>query len=441
MKKKILFILWALLFSLNFSLAQDTAQLILFYGETCAHCKAEEWYLQGLKDEYDFEVIGYEVYYHEENLQKMQEYADKFWTTFNGVPVIIMWDDYFLWASYNKTVALLEKYATKKEKSECQPENNEEIQNTNPIVDCTSGNITNSWSITNTWNTAIDTTTWSVIETWSMGENWDVIEILNLVNSWNVAETWNIIDNENENQTTKIFWKEISLEKAGPVLFWVILWLADWINPCMFWVLIFLLTYLISIWSRKKVLYSGLIFALTTFVLYFAIMYGMYKLIFSTMMFMPYIPIIKYIIWWLAIILWLIEIKDFFWYGKWFSLAIPKSVKPTLEYITKKWTYMSAFVLAVLSTFVELPCTIWIPLAYVWAVGTKMNIFAALGIYNFFFILPLIFVILWIYYWIALFKTKDGDLAINKVENKKIMRLIAGIILITLGILFLTRVL
>jgi hypothetical protein len=209
----------------------------------------------------------------------------------------------------------------------------------------------------------------------------------------------------------------------------------------MFWVLIFLLTYLVSVWSRKKVLYSGLIFVVTTFVLYSAIMYGMHKLLFSTNFFLEYISIVKYVIWWLAIILWLIEIKDFFRYGKWVSLAIPKWAKPTLEYVTKKWTYMSAFILAVLSTFVELPCTIWIPWAYVGAVGDKVNIFAALWLYNFFFILPLLIIIFGIYYWISAFKTKDGDLAINKVSNKKIMRLVAGIILITLWVLFLTKVL
>ena len=419
MKKKLLIILWIFLFSFNFSLAQDVAQLILFYWATCPHCKAEEWYLETLKETYDFEVVWYEVYYSKENQEKMKEYGDKFWTEFNGVPVVIMWDDYFLWASYDKTVALLDKYATKKWDSECLPEEDEETKNSNPIVDCTDDKKQNTSPIltTNTWDNS------SSIET------------------WDVVETWSVIDDENEDQTTKIFWKEISLDKAWPILFGIALWFADGINPCMFWVLIFLLTYLVSIGSRKKVLYSGLIFAVTTFVLYSAIMYGMHKLIFSTQIFLPYIATIKYIIWGLAIILWLIEIKDFFWYGKWVSLAIPKWAKPTLEYITKKWTYMSAFVLAVLSTFVELPCTIWIPLAYVWAVGTKINIFAALGIYNFFFILPLIIIILGIYYWISAFKTKDGDLAINKVSNKKIMRLVAGIILITLWVLFLTKVL
>ena len=405
--------MWVLLFSLNFSLAQDVAQLILFYWETCPHCKAEEWYLETLKETYDFEVVGYEVYYSRENQQKMKEYGEQFWTEFNWVPVIIMWDDYFLGASYDKTVALLDKYATKKWDDGCLPEEDEENQNTNQIVECTGdeqSEITSPIVTINTWNESSE------------------------------VETWDVINEENENQTTTIFWKEISLNKAWPILFGIALWFADGINPCMFWVLIFLLTYLVSIGSRKKVLYSWLIFAITTFVLYSAIMYGMHKLIFSTQVFLPYIPVIKYIIWGLAIILWLIEIKDFFRYGKWVSLAIPKWAKPTLEYVTKKWTYMSAFVLAVLSTFVELPCTIWIPLAYVGAVGDKVNIFAALWLYNFFFILPLIIIILGIYYWISAFKTKDGDLAINKVSNKKIMRLVAGIILITLWVLFLTRV-
>ena len=421
MKRKLLIILWILLFSLNFSFAEDLAQLILFYWATCPHCKAEEWYLDTLKETYDFEVVWYEVYYNKDNQQKMKEYGDKYWAEFNGVPVVIMWDDYFLWASYDKTVALLEKYATKKADNECLPEEDKTQENTNPIVDCTEEeNSQNTSPIVseNTWTENTEIKTWDII-----------------------VETWNIIDNTNEDQITKIFGTEISLNKAWPVLFWIALWFADGINPCMFWVLIFLLTYLVSIWSRKKVLYSWLIFAATTFVLYSAIMYGMHKLIFSTMIFMPYISTIKYIIWWLAIILWLIEIKDFFRYGKWVSLAIPKRAKPTLEYVTKKWTYMSAFVLAVLSTFVELPCTIWIPLAYVWAVGEKINIFAALWIYNFFFILPLIIIILGIYYWISAFKTEDWDLAINKVSNKKIMRLIAGLILMTLWILFLTKVL
>lgn len=91
------------------------------------------------------------------------------------------------------------------------------------------------------------------------------------------------------------------------------------------------------------------------------------------------------------------ELKDIFWYGKGISLAIPKKAKPMLEYITVRGTYMSAFVLAILSSLVELPCTIGIPLAYVGAIGEQANVLPALLVYNLFFILPLIIIIGGIY--------------------------------------------
>ena len=102
---------------------------------------------------------------------------------------------------------------------------------------------------------------------------------------------------------------------------------------------------------------------------------------------------------------------------------------------------MSAFVLAVLSTFVELPCTIWIPLAYVWAVWENINILLALWIYNLFFIIPLLIIVFGIYYWSSAFKTDENwNMAINDSSSKKIMRLVAGLVLILLWILFITKV-
>lgn len=418
--KKILSVLWLLLFSRWLATAADTPDMILFYWETCPHCKAEEWYIAELQEQYDFKLVWYEVYYSTENQELMKIYANKFGTTFNWVPIVIMWDDYFVWESKEKTENLVKKYAELKkiEKNtywntnvKKQEENANKPKDEKPEIE-----ITDLW----TWD---DTTT---LLTWT-DENlsWDIDNL-----SWN-----------NEDQKIEFLWKEISLKSVGPIVFGIILWFVDWINPCMFWVLIFLLTYLVSVGSKKKVLYSGLIFVITTFVLYYWIMYLMHNLLFSTMAILPYIEYIKYAIWWIAIILWIIEIKDFFAYGKWISLKIPAYIKPTLEYITKKGTYMSAFVLAVLSTFVELPCTIWIPLAYVWAVWDNINIFLALWIYNLFFVIPLLIIVFWIYWWLSAFKSdEDGNIAINDISSKKVMRLIAGIVLIALWILFILRV-
>jgi len=413
--KRFLTILWVLTFAFNFVFAEELPDLILFYWETCPHCKNEEAYIAEFQEKYDFNLVWYEVYYSPENQDLMQEYADHFHTSFNWVPLVIMWEDYFLWESYEKTEELLKKYAKKKSL------NTDIIYSWSEIID-----VTDPW-------------VWVISGEVIMPE----IDVTDLGSWENFSElTWTLIESgSQEDQTLKILWKEISLKSVGPVLFWILLWFVDWINPCMFWVLIFLLTYLISVGSKKKVLYSGLIFVLTTFVLYFIIMYLMHKVLFSTMVLLPYIAYIKYTIWIIAIILWLIEIKDFFRYGKGVSLKIPASIKPTLEYITKRGTYMSAFVLAVLSTFVELPCTIWIPLAYVGAVWDNINIFLALGIYNLFFVVPLLVIVFGIYYGLSAFKSDENwNIAINDISSKKVMRLVAGLILVLLWVLFLMKV-
>ena len=414
--KKLLSIIWFFLFFCGFAFAKDVPQLILFYWETCPHCKNEEWYIEELKSEYEFDVVWYEVFFDKDNLKVLEVYSKKLGKDFTWVPIVIMWDDYIEWEDYEWTKNLLEKYAEKKTESTVKPDENPDTKTTRPEP------------VETTWDVKIDVT-----------ELWNENDSL----SWTEASTWDetMTQFSWDNQSVEFLGKEISMKTVWPIVFWIILWFVDGINPCMFWVLIFLLTYLVSVGSRKKVLYSGLIFVVTTFVLYFGIMYLMHNLLFSTMALLPYIAYIKYTIWWIAIILWLIEIKDYFFYGKWISLKIPSSIKPTLEYITKKWTYMSAFVLAVLSTFVELPCTIWIPLAYVWAVADNVNIFLALWIYNFFFIVPLLIIVFWIYFWLSAFKSdKNGQMAINDVSSKKIMRLIAGIVLIVLWCLFFAKV-
>ena len=94
--KKILALLWWILFSCGFVFANDIPTLILFYGETCPHCKNEEWYIAELQDKYEFNLEWYEVYYDTDNQKLMEKYAEQFWENFNGVPLVIMWNDYFL---------------------------------------------------------------------------------------------------------------------------------------------------------------------------------------------------------------------------------------------------------------------------------------------------------------------------------------------------------
>ena len=340
MIKKILIRIVAIflfIISFNFVRAEDKISVYVFYGKTCPHCEREIEYLESIQSKYNFDIKKYEVYYDRNNQQLMKTFEKAYDANFTGVPVVIIGKDYFLGEDIEKTDELLNKYSQE------------------------NGGYVDAYQY-----------------------------VLDQERSGNIKQ-------ENNNQTVKIFNKEIKLESVGPIVFGVLLGLTDGINPCMFGVLVFLLTYLVSIGSKKRVLKSGLIFAVTVFVFYFIIMYLMHKLIFSTTALLPYISTIKIVIGLIALVMGIIEIKDFFFYGKGISLKIPKVFKPILEKITKRGTYFSAFLLAVLSSLVELPCTIGIPLAYVGAVSDKMNIFIALLIYNIFFIIPVLIIVFSIY--------------------------------------------
>ncbi len=88
--------------------------------------------------------------------------------------------------------------------------------------------------------------------------------------------------------------------------------LVDAINPCAFAVLIILMTTVLAIGDAKKGLYSGLAFSISIFISYFLMGLGLYKAIsiggVSGTLFKA--------VGWVAIILGLLNLKDFFGMGK-----------------------------------------------------------------------------------------------------------------------------
>src|SRR5574342_388202 len=107
--------------------------------------------------------------------------------------------------------------------------------------------------------------------------------------------------------------------------------LIDGINPCAFGVLIFMLAYLAKTAKKSKMLVNGLVYILFVFITY--LVCGLILL-----------PIIRklagfsvvsyYAIAGVIIIAGLLEIKDYFWYGKGFSLTIfPSEAQRIKKYI------------------------------------------------------------------------------------------------------------
>lgn len=206
----------------------------------------------------------------------------------------------------------------------------------------------------------------------------------------------------------------------------------DSINPCAFAVLIFLLSYLALIGSNRKILQVGLVYIAAVFITYFLAGLGLLK-IFTSFHLSLVISGGAAI---LLIILGLINLKDFFWYGRGFTLAIPESKKPLLEKYIRRASIPGAIVLGFLVAAFELPCTGGIYLAVLCLLAetcSRTNGALYLLLYNLIFVLPL-FVILFLIY----FGKQSEKLENWRVKYRRWMKLAAGLFLIIFGALMLT---
>jgi cytochrome c biogenesis protein CcdA/glutaredoxin len=210
--------------------------------------------------------------------------------------------------------------------------------------------------------------------------------------------------------------------------------LTDSINPCAFAVLIFLVSYLLSVGSKKKAFKIGLAYILIVFLTYLAAGFGIFKTI-TAFDIAGYIRIIGGIF---VILLALVSIKDFFWYGKGFSLSIPESKKPLIEKYVKKASLPAALILGFLASLFELPCTGGVYLAILALLSeksTQLEAFFYLVIYNFIFILPLVIILFTVH-----FGYSSDIIEKWRDKNKKWMRLSLGLVMLALGILMLLKI-
>jgi len=170
----------------------------------------------------------------------------------------------------------------------------------------------------------------------------------------------------------------------------VIAALADSVNPCTFAVLVLLLGTLLVAGKKGKVLQVGLAFTGAIYMSYFLMGIGVFSAIQAAGVQRPFILVVSS----LAILLGLWNMKDYFAYGKWFSIEVPKRWRPTVKRITSSAVSVpGAFAVGVLDSLFLLPCSsgpyIAI-LALLSKTATKTEGIVYLAFYNLIFILPLV---------------------------------------------------
>jgi len=203
---------------------------------------------------------------------------------------------------------------------------------------------------------------------------------------------------------------------------------VDAINPCAFAVLIILMSTILATGDGRKALKTGLAFAASIFISYFLMGLGIYKALgvgeISHLFFKT--------VGWLAIILGLLNLKDYFWYGKGFLMEVPMSWRPRLKSLLKSVTSpVGAFGIGFLVSLILLPCTSG---PYIVILGmlakkvTQLRAVSYLVLYNLIFVFPMVLISY------AIYKGFDPNKA-EEIRQKRLrkLHLIAGLIMLAMG--------
>jgi len=188
----------------------------------------------------------------------------------------------------------------------------------------------------------------------------------------------------------------------------------DSINPCAIGVLILMLSVLLATKkSIKKMLLLGGLYIFAVFATYLLAGLGLVYFLSTIPLFLAeYISIAVGI---LIIGAGVLEIKDFFWYGRGLSLAIPAVFTKKLHKLSSKATIPGIFLLGIFVSGVELPCTGAPYLAIITLLSQNFDLTALLllVLYNIIFVTPLS------YYWLHLVKSyttsKNGSKPIGRI--------------------------
>lgn len=204
----------------------------------------------------------------------------------------------------------------------------------------------------------------------------------------------------------------------------------DSINPCAIGVLILMVSVVLGQGGgTKKLLLNGFAYIGAIFFTYLIAGLGL-------VYFFAAVPIViaEYLslfVGALVVLAGVLEIKDYFWYGKGFSLQIPTYFANKIhEYSTSKTSLFGVMFLGAFVAAVELPCTgaPYLAIITILRIDFNMIAFALMVLYNLIFVAPLIIILI-----MVAGGAKISSVSKWKEESKGTMRLFMGLLLAALG--------
>ena len=395
MKKFKLLILFLLLFIPINIIKADSIKVYLFYGDGCPHCAEEEKFFDKyLKENNEVTLVKYEVWGSSENRLLLSKVQDKLNDHRSGVPFLVIGDNVILGYMDGVTDELIKDTI------------NEEINNRKyeDIVE-------------------------KVVNNEKIGKE-DSGEI----------KKEEPKKKENNNYTLPLLGKVNAKTISLPLLA-LVLGLVDGFNPCAMWILIFLMSMLIGMKNKRKLILYGLVFLLTSGLFYFMLMFTWLNVIASISISLVFRIII-------AIFALIAGVYNLYNYYKSLkkddgcTVTNQKQRKTIMEKI-KKFTreqnvllaLIGIVVLAIGVNFVELLCSAGLPVLFTEILSlNKVNGFMGI-IYN---LIYIIFFMLddFIIFFIA---AKTMNIKVISTKYSKYSHLIAGIIMLIIGILLIVK--
>jgi len=208
----------------------------------------------------------------------------------------------------------------------------------------------------------------------------------------------------------------------------------DSFNPCAFFVLLFLLSLLIHTRDRRKMLLIGGLFVSVSGLVYFLFMSAWLN-IFLVSGQLPWITLLAGVF---AIMIALLNIKDFFWFHRGPSLSIPDSAKPKLYQRVRALVTMErlpamiggTLLLALVANAYELLCTAGFPMVFTRILTlsqvAQTSYYSYLALYCLIYVLPLLAIVMVFVVTLGRFKLQE--------RHGRALKLVSGVMMLALGL-------
>ena len=209
------------------------------------------------------------------------------------------------------------------------------------------------------------------------------------------------------------------------------------LNPCVFSVLIFLMGTIALTASRRRALAIGVAYIATVFFVFFLSALALVQ--FVRIVGAQNLDLTKTVIGVFLLVVGIVSIKDFFWYNRWFSFKIPTFTKHSISTLGKTGSFLAIIGLGFVATIAALPCTLgpftFFSANYLTSMTTMdYNLYTAL--FALAFIIPMTIV------FVAIYAIKVGtDRAEEwRMKSARYMRLVAGLLMVSFGLLLVLKV-